>query len=744
MQEYVVSAAPRAPAPVVEVLRGDGEMGALMRSIDWAKTPVGPVETWPQSLRTPLSILLGSQRPLLLLWGKEMVQFYNDAYRPILGDTKHPAAMGQRARVCWEEVWEDVSPMFAKAFAGAATNIKDGLFLLSRYGFFEECYFDYAFDPIRDETGAVAGILVVAHDTTARVIGERRLKMLRELSERTALAGNLEGVFRAVEEVLTPAASDVPFALVYEVRGPAATLVACAGLTPGSRPAPWTFDVGGAASWPLGAVLRSGEPMLVEDVDGKFDVRIPGASTEALTRALVVPMSRAESGDATTVLIAGLSPRLRLNDDYRNFILLLARQMFASISSTRAFEQEKQSLARERALQADLIALLEGQRLADIRKDEFLAMLAHELRNPMAAISIALSMLEQARGDDVRTARHHAIAKRQMGNLVRMVDDLLDVARITRGKVELRREIVDFAAIVDNALAATRPVIDARRHAMSVAIAPGSFRLDADSARIEQILVNLLTNAAKYTEVGGTISVRLDHETVDGVPHAVLRVCDSGRGISSEMLGEVFELFVQVTTKLDRDAGGLGLGLTLVKRLVEMHGGSVSANSRGLGKGSEFVVCLPLAAEGEPAQVVMIDGLPRRPRPVSRRQRILVVEDAADLREIVKELLEELGHEVEVAEDGAKGLARLLEMRPDVALVDVGLPGIDGYELARRVRSAPGGAALYLVALTGYGGSDAKTEAQRAGFDEHTTKPVALQDLLRVVNRSMPAEELGL
>ncbi len=566
---------------------------------------------------------------------------------------------------------------------------------------------------------------------------ERRLGMLSELSEGTALAQDLDGVFRAIEEALDSAASDVPFALVYEVRGPTATLVSCAGLTRGSRRAPLTLDVGDAASWPLDAVLRSGEPTLVEDVDVKFDVRAPGASTEALTRALVVPMSRAESGETTTVLIAGLSPRLPLNEEYRNFIRLLARQMFASISRT-------QSLARERALQADLIALLERQRVADLRKDEFLAMLAHELRNPMAAISIALSMLEQARGDDVRTARHHAIAKRQMGNLVRMVDGLLDVARITRGKVELRREVVDFAAIVDSAVAATRPVVDARRHAMSVSVAPGSFWLSADPARVEQILVNLLTNAAKYTEEGGTVSVRLDRENLDGVPHAVLRVGDSGRGIASEMLGEVFELFVQVTTKLDRDAGGLGLGLTLVKRLVEMHGGSVAAHSRGLGKGTEFVVCLPLSTEGEPARVVALDGLPRPSLPISRRQRILVVEDAADLREIVKELLEELGHEVEVAEDGEKGLARLLEMRPDVALVDVGLPGIDGYELSQRVRAAPGGAALYLVALTGYGGSDAKAKAQRAGFDEHITKPVALEDLLRVVNRTAQAVDLGL
>lgn len=224
------------------VLEGGGEMGALMRSVDWAATPIGAVQTWPQALRTVLGILLASEQPVFVFWGREMVQFYNDAYRPILGMKMHPAAMGQLARECWTDIWRVVKPMFDKVFAGGATNIKDGPLFLDRSGCLEECFFDYAFNPIRDQTGAVAGIFVVANETTARVIGARRLGLLRGLSLRLAPARNVGGVFRPFEEALAQSPADVPFALLYEVTcevtGSSAKLVASVGLARGTPAAP--------------------------------------------------------------------------------------------------------------------------------------------------------------------------------------------------------------------------------------------------------------------------------------------------------------------------------------------------------------------------------------------------------------------------------------------------------------------------------------------------------------------------
>jgi signal transduction histidine kinase len=379
-------------------------------------------------------------------------------------------------------------------------------------------------------------------------------------------------------------------------------------------------------------------------------------------------------------------------------------------------------------------ALLAELTLADQRKDEFLAMLAHELRNPMAAISTALALLDQADGDAERAERYRETARRQMGNLVRLVDDLLDVARITRGKVELRREEVNLATIVQHALAATRATIEARQHELTVTVAPGTFHVSADATRLEQVIVNLLTNAAKYTEPGGSISVLVRREEMGQRPGAwaVVSVRDSGRGIPREMLDKVFDLFTQVSPSIDRNNGGLGLGLTLVKHLMEMHGGSASADSAGPGRGSEFSIRLPLL-DGPGAPASEPQPAPATP---SRRRRVVVVEDAEDVRELLKECIERLGHEVLVASGGLDGVALIAEARPDIALVDVGLPGIDGYEVARRVRAARSGAAPMLVALTGYGGAEVAKLARDAGFDLHVTKPIEIGRLQSVLEAS--------
>ena len=419
-------------------------------------------------------------------------------------------------------------------------------------------------------------------------------------------------------------------------------------------------------------------------------------------------------------------------DSFWNFIYLPVRNSSGEVDGVMTFDIDvtDQVVARENAA-----ALLKELKLADQRKDEFLAMLAHELRNPIAAISMALSMLERTGADPAKTARYHETARRQMGNLVRLVDDLLDVSRITRGKVDLRKDEVNLSTLVQSALTATRPVIEARRHELSVTLASGPFRMSADATRLEQVVVNLLTNAAKYTEVGGSIFVRLSRETLGGAPQAILSVRDTGRGIPEDMLDKVFDMFLQVSPSIDRSTGGLGLGLTLVRRLVEMHDGSVVAHSSGEGKGSEFVVRLPLSKDPA-AQVEPRSESPDGAAAPPLKRRIVLVEDSDDVRDTLKEFLKELGHEVFAVDNGVDGAAKLLEIRPDVALVDVGLPGIDGYEVARRVRSQPGGEKLYLIALTGYGGPDARAKAESAGFDLHLTKPVNVNELPRVLDRS--------
>jgi PAS domain S-box-containing protein len=382
-------------------------------------------------------------------------------------------------------------------------------------------------------------------------------------------------------------------------------------------------------------------------------------------------------------------------------------------------------------------AELERERLlvtlqsADQRKDEFLATLAHELRNPMAAISTALMLLESSGGDAEKAARYHATAKRQMGNLVRMVDDLLDVARVTRGTIELRKEEVDLVAIVQHALASARSALDARNHALTVTTASGELRMHGDATRLEQVVTNLLTNAARYTDPGGHITVQLGREQNGDGSLATLRVCDTGRGIPVAMLAKVFEPFTQVSPSIDRSTGGLGLGLTLVRRLVEMHGGTVEALSDGLDRGSTFTVRLPLLQEVAKHVEPATTAAPTKPALAARR--VLLIDDSEDLLEMLRELLESYGHDVLTAVDGLEGVTCAAEQHPDIALIDIGLPGIDGFEVARRVRGSANGRAPYLIALSGYGSPEVKAKAEQAGFDMHMTKPVDLAALLELV-----------
>jgi CheY-like chemotaxis protein len=356
--------------------------------------------------------------------------------------------------------------------------------------------------------------------------------------------------------------------------------------------------------------------------------------------------------------------------------------------------------------------------MANRTKDEFLAMLGHELRNPLGAVASAISFLNLTAPDE-RTARPREIISRQMGHLTRLVDDLLDVGRLTSGRIELQPTIVDLGKLVDECMAAlsTR----APKHRLQVATM--SVLVRGDPARLEQIVTNLLDNAVKYTPPGGAIWVGVSQ--VDS--RAVLRVRDSGIGIASDLLPRVFDLFTQGERSLDRSRGGLGLGLAVVHRLVMLHGGHVSVESAGPDRGSEFVVQLPVAEAGSmrsPASEAV---------PLLRSYRVLVVEDYDDARESLRLLLAAEGHTVRVAADGIEGFEILRTWRPDVALVDVGLPGLDGYGFARAVGADPEIGQTPLVALTGYGQPEDRRQATEAGFRAHLVKPVFREALLRTL-----------
>lgn len=364
---------------------------------------------------------------------------------------------------------------------------------------------------------------------------------------------------------------------------------------------------------------------------------------------------------------------------------------------------------------------------ANRQKDEFLAMLAHELRNPLAPIRNAVELLSRASLDPALAAQAISIVKRQTGYLARLVDDLLDISRITRGRIVLQHKRLLVADIVEHAVETVTPLLKEKHHDLSIT-SRSVLRVEGDPDRLAQCLQNLLTNAAKYTDAGGRIRI----ESFQDGHQAVIRVIDNGAGISAELLPHVFDLFVQGKRTLDRAQGGLGIGLSVVKRLVEMHGGRVSARSAGLGQGATFEIRLPLL------EVPGLDTTPSAERDVPGL-RVLVVDDNADAANSLSMVLALEGHEVQVAVTGEETLKRLPSFRPDVVLLDIGLPGIDGYEVARRIRNAAATAGTRLIALTGYGQPDDRQRAVAAGFDEHLVKPVNFTQLraalARVANR---------
>ncbi|HJQ83078.1 MAG TPA: ATP-binding protein [Candidatus Binatia bacterium] len=462
-----------------------------------------------------------------------------------------------------------------------------------------------------------------------------------------------------------------------------------------------------------GRIAVSRRPAIIDDVR-KSDVVNPFLRAEGIRSLLGAPLLF--EGRLIGVIDVGSKEPRGFTESDTTLLKLVGDRVALAIARTQSYEAE------QRARQA--------AEAADRAKEEFLAMLAHELRNPLAPLSNALHLL----GYDVSgRERFIEMARRQVKHLGRLVDDLLDVARITRGHIELRRTRVDLRAVVEAAVQAGRSQVDARGLQLSVAVPETAVEVEADEVRMEQVLGNLVGNAAKYTPAGGHVWVSLERvgET------AVIRVRDDGIGIAPDMIGRVFELFAQADRSLVRERGGLGIGLTVVRRLVEMHGGRVEARSEGVGHGSEFSMRLPALPPRPEA------AAPVAPSPAAaeeRRLAILVVDDNQDSAESLAMLLELAGHTVATAHDGLAALDRVRASRPDVVLLDIGLPGIDGYEVARRVRLLPEGDGIVLVAVSGYGQEDDRRRAVEAGFDHHLVKPVDLHALERLLGQVEAAE----
>ncbi|MDQ2819541.1 MAG: ATP-binding protein [Pseudomonadota bacterium] len=685
--------------PEFAYLPDEGEMVTRLRTTDWSATSLGAPSTWPESLRLSLNVCFDSPFAIAVWWGPELIQFYNDGYRPILGTSKHPEAFGCPARVTWPDIWPTIGPMVEQVMQqGIAVKGDDMPLMLHRHGYLELCNFTFSYSPIRDRDGVIHGMFTAAVETTARVAAERRQAFQLALADRLRGQSSAEQIVIAATE-LARSHLNVTRAFFAEIEADTATFTippqwmgahALRGL-----PARGQSDDFGSQLIPT---LTAGDAVVVEHIrtDPRFAALADSYDALGIEAIVIVPLVR--------------DGRLRANFNVSHDV---PRRWSADDIALIADIAERAWEALERARAEEAL------RASHRAKDEFLAMLAHELRNPLAPISAAADLLALGRLDADRVRSTSAIIRRQVTHMTALIDDLLDVSRVTRGLVTLAREPLDMHEIVIAAVEQARPLLLARHHELHMDEGAGLAIVLGDRKRLVQVLANLLGNAAKYTPPSGRIAVRvsLHNATVS------VSVEDNGIGMEAALATRAFELFAQGERSADRSQGGLGIGLALARHLVELHGGAVVARSAGPGQGSTFSVTLPAlampAAPASAAPEVALDAAS-----ASQRLRVLIVDDNTDAAAMLALIVATAGHAVTVEHTAQAALARAGQQVHDACLLDIGLPDMHGNELARRLRTLPGMQRTLLVAVTGYGQPSDRQESLQAGFDHHFVKPV--------------------
>jgi signal transduction histidine kinase len=740
------------PPSGLDWLAGGGEMGTLIRSMDWSQTPLGPVESWPQSLRTTVSLCLSSTFPILIAWGPEHVQIYNDSYRPICGE-KHPQSMGQRFRECWASALPAVGGVFDRAQQGEGSYIENLRMFLDRYGYLEEAFMTFSFSPIRDESGKVGGLFHPITEVTEKMLSARRTQALRTLTEQLGKAKTLQQIWESTAKAHGDYELDLPFLLIYQLDGTGKTalLASAAGLAPGTAAAPESLDTGEAespTSWPVARMLQSRRIEQAGTLEERFGPLRCGPYPESPASALLIPIIPSGMAAPLAFLVAGVSSRRALDSTYRAFYEQLETAITTAVSNVRAYEQEQQRAA----------ALAE----IDRAKTAFFSNVSHEFRTPL---TLMLGPLEESLspGEGLTPAQYERqqLIHRNALRLLKLVNSLLDFSRIEAGRVKAAYSATDLSKLTADVASSFRSAMEKAGLHYRVTVPDHLEPVYVDHDMWEKIVLNLISNAFKFT-LQGEIEVQLT--PLDG--RVRLTVRDTGTGIPPAELPRIFERFHRVERSQGRTFEGTGIGLALTLELVKMHGGTIEVQSTE-NVGSAFHVELPLGQAHVPEGSLVSGSKPggpgtlsasfveealrwlpgAEPAPASpaapaalalsgQRPRVLVADDNADMRDYIRSLLEQ-SCEVDTVPDGEAAYQAILESPPDLVLSDVMMPRLDGFGLIQKLRANPATQRVPLLLLSARAGEEARIEGLQAGADDYLVKPFHARELLARIENAV-------
>ncbi|GLW08280.1 hypothetical protein Misp01_34100 [Microtetraspora sp. NBRC 13810] len=722
---------------------GEGEMARYMREHDWTGTPLGPPEGWPDSLKIAVRIVLGSRVPMFVFWGKELYQFYNDAYRPILGENKHPQALVQPAAECWSEIWDVVGPMFTGVLAtGRANYVEDHLLWLRRGGFVEETFFTFSHSPAPDDDGTVGGVFCACFETTRRVQARRRLQLVRDVAERAGEGETPQDACLSAVHVVEDS-PDLPFVLLFRVSADDSApseLIAASGVECAGDPQALCDPAG----WPLAEVAAAQAGRTVDRLGRRTRGWVAPGVVGDPKRARVLPLP-GQGDDGPLVMVAGLSPNAAFDADYRGFVDLFAETVAAAAAKAQA--------------RRDAVGRAEALSQIDHAKTVFFSDISHEFRTPLTLMLGPLQQVLARMAEDDPDRSDLEVVEHSALRMLRLVNTLLDFSRIEAGRMSASFEPVDVSTVTAELAGMFRSAAEEAGLDLVVdcpALPPDVY---VDPGLWEKIILNLLSNALKHTGAGRvSVSVRLTDR------HCRLVVADTGAGIPPEEVPHVFERFHQVRNPAGRAAEGSGIGLALVRDLVELHGGEVVVAS-ALGRGSTFTVTLPrghahlppgqvrehtsrvsfkamsaplfvaeirrwLADEGLPILEERMAGM--TPQPALEgpgEEHILIVDDSADMCSYLQRILGE--HWRTSAVGGAREALDLIRAGDFcLVLVDVTLPGMDGLDLVRELRADPLTETLPVVLLSARAGEEAAVEGLSCGADDYLIKPFSSAELL--------------